>query len=222
MLPFLLFFMTVYLECVIKVNKKYLLTRMDYAVLGISALLVCITRKNGVYLVLPQCVCLLLWVTKKQILGVILLSVSIFWGQIVTDVVLPEYLGVVKGSEREMLSIPFQQTARYLLYFSEDVTEEERAAIEAILPFDELAELYRPERSDNVKSRYRSTAGEGLQEYFKAWFSMLKKHPEIYIEATLHGSYGYYYPFRNCDASERYFLYIQGESVRWNLMQICG
>lgn len=119
-----------------------------------------------------------------------------------------------------MLSIPFQQTARYLLYFPEEVTEEERTAIEQVLPFDQIAEAYYPEKSDAVKNKYRTEAGsQELIQYFKAWYSMLKKHPGVYLEAALEGSYGYYYPFRNCNASERYFLYIQpaaGGDMYWH------
>ena len=202
------YFMAIYIDCCMKANQQQLSVK-DFVWLGISALLVCITRKNGVYLVLPQCLCLAAWVKKrKQILCVVLLSISILAGQIITDIKLPEYLGVVKGSEREMLSIPFQQTARYLLYFPEDVTVEEQAAIDVVLSFDQIAEEYYPEKSDAVKSMYKGTEGnEELKNYFKAWFSMLKKHPEIYLEATLEGSYGYLYPFRNCIASERYFFY---------------
>lgn len=215
-------FMALYIDCCIKADKQPL-SVIDFAGLGVSALLVCITRKNGVYLVLPQCLCLAAWVAKRrQIAGVILLSFGILMGQVITDIWLPDYLGVVKGSEREMLSIPFQQTARYLLYFPEDVTEEERTAIDAVLPFDQIADLYYPEKSDAVKNKYRDTAGrKELKEYFKAWFSMLKKHPVTYAEAVLEGSYGYYYPFRNCTASERYFLYIQpagGGNMHWHYL----
>ncbi|MDE7201236.1 MAG: hypothetical protein K2O91_04835 [Lachnospiraceae bacterium] len=77
-----------------------------------------------------------------------------------------------------MLSIPFQQTARYLLYASEDITEEEKAAVDAILPIDQIAAIYNPEISDAVKNQYRYNT-EGLKEYFKAWYSMFKKHPYI-------------------------------------------
>lgn len=204
------YFMTVFIECCFKARQKSLSTK-DFVWLGIAAVLVCITRKNGIYLVLPQCFGLAVWVTKKnQVIGVFILCFSILGIQIITDIKLPEYLGVIKGSEKEMLSIPFQQTARYLLYFPEEVTEEERVAIEQVLPFEQIAEVYYPEKSDAVKNKYRGEAGsQELTQYFKAWYSMFKKHPGVYFEAALEGSYGYYYPFRNCNASERYFLYIQ-------------
>jgi len=217
---FVAYFMAVFIECCLKAEQKSLSAK-EFVWLGIGAVLVCITRKNGIYLVLPQCFGLAVWVTKKkQVIGVFILCFSVLLTQVFTDVKLPEYLGIVKGSEKEMLSIPFQQTARYLLYFPEEVTEEERAAIEQVLPFEQIAEVYYPEKSDAVKNKYRAEAGsQELMQYFKAWYSMFQKHPGIYIEAALEGSYGYYYPFRNCNASERYFLYIQpaaGGDMYWH------
>lgn len=214
------YFMAIFVECCFKTRQNDLSAK-DFVRLGIAAVFVCVTRKNGIYLVLPQCFGLAVWVTKKkQVIGVFILCFSILMVQVITDVKLPEYLGVVKGSEREMLSIPFQQTARYLLYFPEEVTEQERAAIEQVLPFDKVAEAYYPEKSDAVKNKYRTEVGsQELIQYFKAWYAMFTKHPDVYLEATLEGSYGYYYPFRNCNASERYFLYIQpasGGDMYWH------
>ena len=39
-----------------------------------------------------------------------------------------------------MLSIPFQQTARYVTKYSDEVTEEEKDAINNVLQYDNLKE----------------------------------------------------------------------------------
>lgn len=209
---FVAFYIAVYIDCCIKASRKQPLRIKDFMILVLSSLLVCITRKNGIYLVLPQCLCLVVWIREKRgVFGILLLCISIFLGQFITDVALPERLGIVKGSEKEMLSIPFQQTARYLLYAPEDITEKEKAAVDAILPIDQIAAIYNPEISDAVKNQYRYNT-EGLKEYFKAWYSMFKKHPYIYVEATLEGSYGYYYPFRS-SMSQKYYFGIQQGSI---------
>lgn len=110
-------------------------------------------------------------------------------------------LKIQPGSQRVLYSIPFQQTARYLSVYPEDVTKEEREAIDGVLAYDKLAELYDPNISDPVKATFDTTLSEeemsrNLKKYFGAWFSMFKRHPGVYLEATLHGSYGYYYPFQ--------------------------
>lgn len=205
------FFMTLYIDCCVKAGQNKDLSLKDYIKLGMAAMMVCATRKNGVYLVVPQLIFLVAWITKKsRWFWVFLLSIGIWFGQVFSDSILPEYLKIVKSSTGEMLSIPFQQTSRYLLYAPEDVTEEERTAIGEVLAVDYLAEIYHPEISDYVKGTY-TMEDEKLPEYFKAWFSMLKRHPGIYIEATLEGGYGYFYPFRYSNESGKYFIGIEQE-----------
>ena len=53
---------------------------------------------------------------------------------------LSSYLGVLPGSAKEMLSIPFQQTARYVTKYSDEVTEEEKDATNNVLQYDNLKE----------------------------------------------------------------------------------
>ena len=96
-----------------------------------------------------------------------------------------------------MLSIPFQQTARYSLEHKEEVTADEREKINKILDYDALAKKYKPEISDPVKGTFNKfSSKEDLDNYFKAWFQQLKKHPLTYVEATLNNVYGYFYPFK--------------------------
>lgn len=206
------YFMTLYIDCCVKARQNETLSFMDYAKLGVAAMLVCATRKNGVYLVAPQCMVLAVWTARKSSrIWILFLSIGVVFGQLFSDLIVPEYLKMVNGSTREMLSIPFQQTARYLLYAPDDVTQEERAAIGEVLAVDYLADIYKPEISDPVKATY-TMKDEKLPEYFKAWFTMLIKHPELYIEATLEGGYGYFYPFRYSKESGTYFIGIEQEN----------
>ena len=97
------------------------------------------------------------------------------------------------GSIAESLSIPFQQTARYVRDYGDEVTPEEHAAIDAVLAYDALAVNYRADLSDYVKMTYRENP-DALSEYFKTWFKMFLKHPGTYVQATLANSYSYYCP----------------------------
>ncbi len=104
-------------------------------------------------------------------------------------------LGFTPGSRREMFSVPFQQTARYVKYHSNEVTEEERRAISAVLNYDSLAEDYNPNLSDPVKDKFKDQAtNQDLLCYFKIWAEMLLKHPETYVQATMNNYYQYFYP----------------------------
>ena len=112
-----------------------------------------------------------------------------------------------------MLSIPFQQTARYVRDLEDDVTPEEKAAINAILPYEELGELYNPELSDPIKNRMKSVTVDEFKHYLNAWLAMGLRHPGVYIQATLNNTYSYFYPFRNSRVMAAYQNYIKGEPV---------
>ena len=119
---------------------------------------------------------------------------ALFSGFAVYGLLFPA-LRYTPGSIREMLSIPFQQTARYVTYHSDDVTDEEREAIDAVLDYAALKDNYRPRKSDAVKNTYREEAtGEELLRYFRAWAAMLRKHPGTYVQATMNNYYQYFYP----------------------------
>ena len=93
-----------------------------------------------------------------------------------------------------MLSVPFQQTARYVKEYDNEVTDEEREIIDKVLKYDTLANRYVPERSDAVKNKYNKDAtSEDLKNYFKVWFRQFFKHPNVYVEAFLNNYYGYFY-----------------------------
>ena len=100
------------------------------------------------------------------------------------------------GSKGEMLSIPFQQTARYLQCYKEELGTEEKAAIEAVLgDADTIAAKYDPDISDPVKALFKKDASATeLVSYLKAWATGLCKHPAVYVEAFLAHIYGWFTP----------------------------
>ena len=104
-------------------------------------------------------------------------------------------LGYTPGSIREPLSVPFQQTARTVRDFPDDVTEQEQAAIDRVINYNGLAGNYDPDFSDPVKNTFRESAtAEDLKAYFGAWAAMGLRHPDTYLQAFLHNNYQYFYP----------------------------
>lgn len=163
----------------------------------LSALMVLLLRKNGLYIVEFTFVSLLFLYRKywKRWFVYIVLTVLIQFG--FSNIILPA-AGIADGSIREALSIPFQQTARYIQRHGDEVTEQEREAINAVLQYDVLAQIYSSDISDPVKGTFRiDTDNEKLINYFKVWFAMFWKHPETYAAATISNYYGYFYPVVN-------------------------
>lgn len=92
----------------------------------------------------------------------------------------------IENSPKEMLSLPFQQTARFVSEYESEITDEERAVIDRVLIYDQLADRYRPDLSDPVKAVYRkeSTAAERIA-YLKVWVGLALRHPACCLSATL-------------------------------------
>ncbi len=102
-------------------------------------------------------------------------------------------LNVAPGGVQEALSVPFQQTARYVTEYPEEVTKKEQKALDAIIKYKYWTKCYNPKLSDDLKARYDQEATkEDLRAYFAAWWQMFKKHPGVYFEATFHNTYEYY------------------------------
>lgn len=208
-------FMIKYIDCVMEGRRKVVISKPSLVILAVTAILTCVLRKNGIYIVLPAYFCLLAdKSTKERKLAVIMLGFTIAGSFILVDRILPEKLGIEQGSSREMLSIPFQQTARCFKEHEKEITDYEFEIIDNILAADRLGELYDPGISDPVKNTYKEkNSTEDLKEYFRVWIDMFFKYPVTYIEATLQGSYGYFYPFANFRGKQNDYI-----SINYNMM----
>lgn len=170
----------------------------------ILSLLICLFRNNGIYTVvlsLPL-VAIVDKLNRKSILISTIIVIIIY--ECIMSILLP-ILKIPQAGIRETLSVPFQQTARYVVEHGDEVTDEERKVIDNILVYDTLADRYDPLLSDPVKRDYNKDATtEELIEYFKVWFGQFLKHPTTYIQATMNNVYGYFYPQSNL---KHYFSY---------------
>ena len=167
---------------------------VHYIMMFVLMVLVVLFRNNGIYLIMLSMPVLIFMVRKKWIPYTLLFIAILGFNTCYNDVILP-YFKITPGSVREMLSIPFQQTARYVKYHSDDLNDEEIIIIDKVLGYDNLAERYNPELADPVKNKFNKyTTSEELKEYFGVWFNGLMKHPVTYIDATVENVYGYFYP----------------------------
>ena len=159
---------------------------------------VCLLRNNGKYIIL---FCLLFtimrWLKSKHkiMLRLSTAMISVLLIQLLYSSLLVN-IGIPKGSEKEALSIPFQQTARYVFLYDEQVTDTEKEAIGLVLEYDTIVEKYNPKLSDPVKGTYHAEKSGDLINYFvKAWLPGLFRHPMSYIAATFNNIEGFFYPF---------------------------
>ena len=140
---------------------------------------------------------------QKAVLAV-LLAVCI--GSFGFDTFTEKVLDIPAGSVGEALSVPMQQTARYIRDYGNEVTDDERTAIEKVLDYDAIAQSYMPELSDGVKQYYKNPGKGDLARYMLVWAKMLLKHPVCYFEATHANSHGYY-TITKCRAINDYYTF---------------
>ena len=159
---------------------------------SLAALLGCLFRNNTVYATAPITLLLVMLCIRKKSgwKSVLLLvaGIAVFYGY---EGFLFHVLHIEKSPEREMLSIPFQQTARTVKYKKEHITEEEKHVIGACLVYDMLPQDYDPIISDPVKDGEHGSDADRAA-YLKTWARMFLKYPDIYLEAFLAHSSGYY------------------------------
>lgn len=173
------------------VKTKDKLTFFQMFRLIILAIAIMLFRNNGYYVLLLSFP--FLFVNKVNIKKLIMVfCFLIAFNHSYNNVILP-YFRITPSSVREVLSIPFQQTARYVK--NNEVEGKEYEVYDKILDMSDLAERYDPGLSDPVKNKFNKyTTDSELKEYFGYWLQGLLKDPVTYVDATINNVYGYFYP----------------------------
>lgn len=159
-------------------------------------ILIILFRNNGIHVIILSFPFLFFIKSKliKRLKLILIFGIILIFNYSYNNYILP-YFKITPTSIREVLSIPFQQTARYANEHSNEVTEDEKEAIDKILNFDTLSSRYKREISDPVKNEFnRYYTDEDLKKYFRVWLKQFTKHPITYVEATINNTYGYFYP----------------------------
>ena len=156
-----------------------------WAVSGAFAILM---RKNGIGMIAPTVVaagiyalCRREWKPVHRWLPLVsgILAIVIANGSL--NLITAKY-DVGGGSIREILSIPFQQTARVLR--EHDVPQEEIDIINEVLDASVIGDVYTSHISDDVKNTFREDATtQEMLAYAKIWASHLVRYPSTSMDA---------------------------------------
>lgn len=177
---------------------QYVILKRKVSFLKTLMILIMITlfRNNGIHIIIFS-LPLLLFIKQKEklkIIGLLLALPSFYFSY--QKILLP-FFKITPGSVREMLSVPFQQTARYVTYYENDISKKEQKIIDKVLDYSTLKERYNPQKADPVKNKFnRFATKQDLKEYFKVWVQQGIKHPNVYIESFLSNTSGYFSPLK--------------------------
>ncbi len=158
-------------------------------------------RNNGLQLIVISGLVAFVYLFKKynwkQRLVYLLAGIgaSVIVGKVIV-IILTQLTMATAGSSGEILSLPFQQTARYLQLYQDEITEEEKTAIEAVLgPVSVVAAEYNPKIADDVKALFiKDASTEEIMNYLLCWGKGFFKHPGVYLEAFFIHVYGWFSP----------------------------
>lgn len=175
-------------------EKEFFKSKVKILLYAILITLIMFFRNNGVYIILIIIPFLLLKSRKHWKAICLMFIIPVIFYYLMTGTVY-EKLNITKTSSREMLSIPAQQMARIVKYRIDELTEDEKNAINRYLPINEIGNVYRPTISDNVKNLLND------QEFEQDKLNLLKLYiklglhfPGETLEAFVGNTYGYYYP----------------------------
>ena len=172
-------------------------TRKNTIQLALSAAGILIFRKDGFYVLMLSFLIYLLF-NRKLRKGMPAYLIAVLCLHLLFNQVIYPAAGIEKGSIKEMLSIPLQQTARCAKYLGDSLTEEEKNEILDLFFFDSIEEMgatYDPSLVDYIKFRFpEQVDGETLNRYLHLWAEMGLKYPATYLNAFINNYFEYVYP----------------------------
>lgn len=182
--PFLILFILMMCELVRThgaVGRPWLF----HPTLLLVVVLACLTKKTGVYVIVPT---LLLFLLLKQKLRsrLIVASIALVTGLLMfvamPKLILPG-LHVQRGETSEIIAVPLQQVANVARHHGGELTSDERALVERTyrLPIDKLAAAYSFEAADPVKGN--SPLKPDRSAFIRLYVTQLVKHPDDYLGA---------------------------------------
>lgn len=150
-------------------------------------------RNNGIYALFPALFVLLFILKGRNRWRIFICMVALvgIYGCF-TKVIFPRN-GIASTSVSEVIGVTFQQTARYVNTYPEEVTEEQKEIIAKNFQSYEVMKNYDPKINDPVKIYYNHSDPKG---YFKVWGQMLIKHPLTFVASYVNGAYGYLAPVK--------------------------
>lgn len=165
-----------------------------FGLLFIAALGTLLLKKSGVMIVVPAAVVALFFMRRDRLrlMGSCCAALAVFF---VIQTIAISCFGVIPGQGHEAYSLPLQQIARTVKFHAGEIDDETAAQVAAVLPYEELGELYNPVLSDPVKGAFDDDAfAEDPASLFGAYFKLGFAYPNEYLNAFLSGTYGYWYP----------------------------
>lgn len=208
-MPLFILWTLCFIDVVLAARRRAPLSRGLFAALVVLTLLCALTRKTLLYITVPSlalvAVCLLVAAIsarrrgeqacagRRTLLVQVLSSCAV--AVLVMMVLLPKVLfpafGVAPGGVQETISVPIQQVSSVVAHHSSELSEEDMAAISAVLPVEEIPGLYTPGTADPVKDSWnRESSTSDAVRFLATWAKLALRYPADYVSSLAYlGNY---------------------------------
>lgn len=222
-----IFFAVFFIFSILYIDKIFVWgenNKTNIIALSVFVLMACLFRNNGVYVFVLVALSLLIVSLKnwKFTLTAFIVPVILY---MVIDGPIYSALGFLGGTPKEKACIPMQQIASVVSLKEESLTSEEIDEIALFFNYEMIKEWYNPRFADPVKMIVNDEYfNEHQKDFYKLWFSLLKKNPICYVDAFLNQSIPYWFQDANTrdqfsnrkylevDVMERYLYPVKRES----------
>lgn len=173
-------------------DQQLFFTKKLWLIHSVSILFMQLFRYNALHFIALSLIVFAIseLVSRKKLIrkdSLILLTIlTLFVGSGINQILVRSFAEEgFKSKRREMLSLPFQQTARYLNYHEDEVSTKDKEVINNVLKYDVIKKAYNPIRSDAVKRTHNEEAtSQEMSDYFKLVISQTISHPLVTLESV--------------------------------------
>ena len=167
----------------------------DYIGLSVFALITALSRKAAFPIILISLLLvILIFIKNKDKLRKVATAAAVMLAvYALINGVLYSSDNITPPREVENYSLPFQMVARYCVNYGHELTEEEIAVIDSVLDYEAISSQYTPDTSDPIKKTFHA-AGEDMTTFWELFIRLGLKHPKVYAQHLIAGSYKYFYP----------------------------
>ena len=209
------------LLCLVVVNlfemlddpEHYWSHKMHAVTLGLVVLLLCLTRNNGLYIMLVTLPFIAFYARGHRRQLLITLAVPLFVFALYQWPVLNALPVEKVSSVSEMGSIPLQQMARVYCFDKDSMTDEEVELLETYVPPETLETYWTyPSVSDQLKGDLE--VDEVISDparFVRLYVSLGVRDPVLYTEAALLQNLGLWYPGKTYPDSRMWHPYVESE-----------
>lgn len=172
-------------------DKKIPIKYIILFIIGVMVML--FFRNNGIYVFIFMIPFMIIFIKKhRKFLSILSICILIFYFVVKGPIF--SYFNIAKTTSVEAFSIPLQQLAR-VIASGREIEGNDREYLEKLFDYDNISLKYNPVISDPIKNiTNNSVLTNNKIEFLKTYFSLFIKYPNVYIEAYLLQTYGYWYP----------------------------